>query len=67
LHDPDALNYLKHKMGVARILLGTDDSFPPADPQPLKSLEAARFSDVEIAQICEDNPRSVFQGLNAKL
>ena len=67
LHDPDALNYLKHKMGVSRILLGTDDSFPPADSQPLKSLETAQFSDAEIAQICDDNPRSVFQGLNAKL
>jgi aminocarboxymuconate-semialdehyde decarboxylase len=61
LHDPQALNYLKEKVGVSQILLGTDDSFPPADSNPLKSLNDAQFSNSEIEQITIVNPKRLFK------
>jgi aminocarboxymuconate-semialdehyde decarboxylase len=66
LHDKQALQYLKDKVGVSQIVLGTDDSFPPADPQPLQSLQQANFTPNEIQQISQDNPRALFKGLNLK-
>jgi len=63
LHDPQALNYLKGQVGVSQILLGTDDSFPPADNNPLESLKKAKFSEVEIEQIAKTNPLKLFKTL----
>jgi aminocarboxymuconate-semialdehyde decarboxylase len=61
LHDPQALRYLAGRVGVDRLVIGSDDSFPPADRDPLASLRAAGFSDTEIRQIGEQNPRRLFR------
>jgi len=61
LHDKEALHYLKQKVGVSHIVLGTDDSFPPADPHPLQSLKDANFNAAEIHTISEINPRALFK------
>jgi aminocarboxymuconate-semialdehyde decarboxylase len=60
LHEPQALRYLKEKVGVQRMVLGTDDSFPPADRDPLGSLRRAGFGASEIEQIASANPARLF-------
>ena len=60
LHDARALRYLATRVGVERLVVGSDDSFPPADHDPLASLRAAGFSAEEIQRIGEDNPRRLF-------
>jgi aminocarboxymuconate-semialdehyde decarboxylase len=61
LHEPQALRYLKEKVGVQRMVLGTDDSFPPADRDPLGSLRGAGFGAAEIEQIASGNPARLFK------
>ena len=61
LHDAPALRYLAERVQVDRILLGSDDSFPPADRDPLASLRAAGFDAAQIQRISEDNPRALFR------
>jgi aminocarboxymuconate-semialdehyde decarboxylase len=63
LHDADALRYLTSRVGVDRLVLGTDDGFPPADHDPLGSLRRAGFTPDEIHRIAEDNPRRLFARL----
>jgi aminocarboxymuconate-semialdehyde decarboxylase len=66
LHEPQALRYLKEKVGVERMVLGTDDSFPPADRDPLGSLRGAGFDAGEIEQIASANPARLFKLDGAK-
>jgi aminocarboxymuconate-semialdehyde decarboxylase len=61
LHAPRALRFLAETVGVERILIGSDDSFPPADADPLASLRAAGFGAQEIETIGERNPRRLFR------
>ena len=61
LHDAQALRYLASRVSVDRIVLGSDDSFPPADLDPLASLRAAGFDAAEVRTITEHNPRSLFR------
>jgi aminocarboxymuconate-semialdehyde decarboxylase len=61
LHDPAALRHLASLVSVDRIVIGTDDSFPPADHDPLGTLQRAGFSDEEIHRIAERNPRELFR------
>ena len=61
LHDPHALRYLAGRVGVERLVLGSDDSFPPADHDPLASLRRAGFSADEIHRIADVNPRALFR------
>jgi len=61
LHDAPALRYLAERVSVERIVLGSDDSFPPADRDPLASLKAAGFNSSEMKRITEDNPRQLFR------
>ena len=61
LHDSEALRYLAGRVGVDRLVIGSDDSFPPADHDPLASLRAAGFSADEIRRIGEANPRRLFR------
>ena len=61
LHDPHALRYLASRVGVERLVIGSDDSFPPSDHDPLASLRAAGFSAEEIQRIGEANPRRLFR------
>ena len=61
LHEPQALHHLIERVGADRIVLGSDDSFPPADHDPLASLRAAGVSAAQLAQIAEANPRRLFR------
>jgi aminocarboxymuconate-semialdehyde decarboxylase len=61
LHDATALRYLAGRVKADRIVLGSDDSFPPADRDPLASLRAAGFDASEMKLITEDNPRQLFR------
>jgi aminocarboxymuconate-semialdehyde decarboxylase len=61
LHDPQALRYLASRVQTDRIVLGSDDSFPPADHDPLASVRAAGFSDADIRRIADENPRTLFR------
>jgi aminocarboxymuconate-semialdehyde decarboxylase len=61
LHDAAALRYLKQQVQCDRMVLGTDDSFPPADSDPLGSLRSAGFTAEEIHQIAEVNPAQLFK------
>jgi aminocarboxymuconate-semialdehyde decarboxylase len=61
LHDPLALSYLASRVQTDRLLIGSDDSFPPADRNPLDSLRRTGFSREEIHQIAELNPRRLFR------
>jgi aminocarboxymuconate-semialdehyde decarboxylase len=60
VHAPKALRFLADLVGVERLVMGTDYSFPPADLQPLDSLRAAGFSTADIETIVETNPRRLF-------
>jgi hypothetical protein len=48
---------------VDRLVIGSDDGFPPADHDPLGSLRRAGFSEEEIHRIAEANPRRLFARL----
>ena len=48
-------------VGIDRIMMGTDYSFPPADLTPMRTLQAAGFSASQIQQIAEGNPRRMFR------
>jgi aminocarboxymuconate-semialdehyde decarboxylase len=61
LHDRHALRYLASRVGVEHLVIGSDDSFPPADHDPLASLRAAGFSAEEIRRIGQTNPRRLFR------
>jgi aminocarboxymuconate-semialdehyde decarboxylase len=63
LHDATALRYLTSRVGVDRLVLGTDDGFPPADLDPLGSLRRAGFTADEIHRVAEANPRGLFARL----
>ena len=57
LHDAGALRFLADRVGVDRLVIGTDDGFPPADRDPLASLAAAGFTGEEKAMISDTTPR----------
>lgn len=61
LHDPAALRRLADLVQVDRIVIGTDDSFPPADRHPMQTLRDAGFSADEMHRIAEVNPRELFR------
>lgn len=65
LHDPSILAWLASRVSVAQIVLGSDDSFPPADHDPRGSVRLAGFSDSERRAIEEENPRRLFPALGA--
>ena len=63
VHAPKTLRFLSDVVGLGQMVLGTDESFPPADRDPLGSLKAAGFSRAEIEQIADINPRAIFPAL----
>src|SRR5262249_24798440 len=60
VHSTKSLRFLADLVGIDRLLLGTDYSFPPADLDPLHSLRAAGFERAEVQAIACDNPRRIF-------
>lgn len=63
VHAPKALRFLADTVGIDRVALGTDESFPPADRDPLASVRAAGFSAPDVEMITEINPRRLFPRL----
>lgn len=61
LHEPSALRYLIDRVGADRIVLGSDDSFPPADHDPMATLRATGIDANMIARIADENPRRLFR------
>ena len=61
LHDAAALRYLAAKVDTDRIVLGSDDPFPPMDKDPLASLKQAGFNAQEVARIADENPRRLLR------
>jgi len=63
VHAPKALRFLADVVGIDRLVLGTDYSFPPADLQPLGGLRAAGLGAADIRRIADENPRRLFSRL----
>ncbi|WP_398480193.1 amidohydrolase family protein [Tardiphaga sp.] len=63
VHAPKALRFLADTVGIERVALGTDESFPPADRDPVASVKAAGFSPADVELITEINPRRLFPRL----
>jgi|SRR5690242_4348589 aminocarboxymuconate-semialdehyde decarboxylase len=63
VHAPKPLRFLADLVGIDRLALGSDYSFPPADLSPLASVKAAGFSTADIQTIVEENPRRLFPRL----
>ena len=63
VHAPKALRFLADLVGIDRLVLGTDYSFPPADLEPIGGLRDAGFSAADINRIAEENPRQLFSRL----
>ena len=61
LHDAQALRYLADRVETKRIVLGSDDPFPPMDKDPLSTIRAAGLSPAQVQEITEDNPRRLFR------
>lgn len=61
LHDAAALRYLVGKVQTDRLVLGSDDPFPPMDRDPLGTITRAGFTADEIAQIADANPRRLLR------
>jgi aminocarboxymuconate-semialdehyde decarboxylase len=68
LHDPALLRILVGLVGAERVMLGTDDGFPPADRDPLGTLRAAGLPEAQTAAIAAGNARAAFGlwGANAR-
>jgi len=61
VHNPRVLRFLADSVAIDRILIGSDDPFPPGDRDPLRSLHDAGFSGDEVQTIGEANPRRLFR------
>lgn len=61
VHSEKSLRFLAEVVGTQRMVLGTDDSFPPADLDPIGHLRHAGFDEGVINQIAEENPRRLFR------
>jgi aminocarboxymuconate-semialdehyde decarboxylase len=59
-HSAKSLRFLADLVGIDRLLLGTDYSFPPADLDPLASLRAAGFDGAQVQAIACDNVKRMF-------
>ncbi len=60
VHSAKSLRFLADLVGIDRLMLGTDYSFPPADLHPLASLRAAGFGSADVQAIACDNVRRIF-------
>jgi aminocarboxymuconate-semialdehyde decarboxylase len=65
LHSPMHLRWLAQAVGVERMLLGSDYSFPPADLDPVGTVRRAGFTDMETAKILDYNAHALMPRLKA--
>lgn len=63
VHAPKTLRFLIDSVGLDQVVLGTDESFPPADRDPLGGLKAAGLGPADMEAIAEVNPRRLFSRL----
>ena len=61
LHDAETLRFLASKVSTDRLVLGSDDPFPPMDKDPLASVRSAGFSPEDLRRIVDDNPRRLLK------
>ena len=66
VHAPKAVRFLADVVGLDRLVLGSDYSFPPADLQPLAGLRAAGLDAAQIDAIADTNPRRLFPRLDRR-
>jgi aminocarboxymuconate-semialdehyde decarboxylase len=64
VHAPKALRFLIDLVGLDKVVLGTDYSFPPADMEPLLLLRRAELLVAETEAIADGNPRRIFSSLD---
>ena len=57
---PDVLRFLTGKVGVDRVMLGSDYPFPIGDQEPRKVIETAGYSDAEVEAMLTGNARRLF-------
>jgi aminocarboxymuconate-semialdehyde decarboxylase len=60
VHGGKPLRFLADLVGLDRVMLGTDYSFPPADMTPLDTVRSAGFSAADVEAIAARNPRRIF-------
>ena len=58
---PDVLRYLADKVGVERIMLGSDYPFPIGDPAPRAVIETAGFASEEVELMLSGVARKLFR------
>lgn len=63
LHNPKALCFLIDLVGVDKVALGTDESFPPADQDPVGMIKQANLSPADYEAVAEGNARRLFPKL----
>jgi aminocarboxymuconate-semialdehyde decarboxylase len=63
VHDPGILRWLASRVGLGRVVLGSDYSFPPADRDPVATVRRAGFSAAETEAILDDNALALFPAL----
>ena len=63
LHDPEILRWLASRVGIDRVVLGSDYSFPPADRDPVRTVKAAGFTPDAEHAILNDNAFALFPAL----
>jgi aminocarboxymuconate-semialdehyde decarboxylase len=63
VHDPEILRWLASRVSAARVVLGSDYSFPPADRNPVTTVRRAGFTVAEERAILEENALALFPAL----
>ena len=63
VHDPEILRWLASRVSAARVVLGSDYSFPPADRDPVTTVRRAGFTAAEERAILEENALALFPAL----
>lgn len=59
--DTDSLEYLARKAGVERVMLGSDAPFPIGDPEPVKVIRNADFTEAQKGGMLGDTAQKVFR------
>jgi aminocarboxymuconate-semialdehyde decarboxylase len=57
---PPAIRLLCDLVGADRVVLGSDYPFPIGDPDPVKSVTAAKLGEQASQQVLAENPKQVF-------
>jgi aminocarboxymuconate-semialdehyde decarboxylase len=59
--DVDSFEYLAHKAGPERVMLGSDQPFPIGDPEPRKVIANADFTDAQKQDMLSGTAQQVFR------